>query len=454
MSFLKSINPYTGRLLAEYPVDSPEMISEKLDELDRSYEKWKDTSYRERSEYLLQLADSLEMNKKELGKTASMEMGKCYREAISEIEKSAWVCRHYAEHGEDYLGGRRIPSDGHENRILYQPLGIILAIMPWNFPYWQVFRCFAPNIMAGNLFALKHASNVQGSAFAIEKLVNTDVVFLKNICIAGKDTEPVIRDRRVKGVTLTGSEKAGASAASAASASLKKSVLELGGSDPFIVHDDANIDDAVNAAFTSRMINNGQSCIAAKRFIVHDKRYESFIETLQNKLCSVKMGDPLDDCTTLGPLVHEDAACELMTVVEESLERGAKLIGKLEKNGAFLAPVILTDIHSGCPAYHRELFGPVFSVYRYREKEEAVTLANDTVYGLSASLWTASSDIANYFSEALQAGAVFINDFSKSDPRLPFGGIKQSGYGRELSREGILEFVNVKLVSLKESSVK
>lgn len=394
--------------------------------------------------------------KEELAAIIVSEMGKVKREAIGEVEKCALVCGFYAENAELFLKNEPIKTEASESYISYQPIGTVLAVMPWNFPFWQVFRFLAPALMAGNTGVLKHASNVSGCALAIQQLVN-EAGFPQNVfrtlLINSQAVKTVIENPFIKAVTLTGSTPAGKSVASAAGMALKKSVLELGGSDPYLILEDADIQNASRLCVTSRLLNAGQSCIGAKRFIVADKVYDQFRDEFVRLMSEASFGDPLDPQTTIGPLARTDLRNELHQQVEKSLEMGATVaVGGFIPEGIapFYPPTVLENVHPGMPAYHEELFGPVAVLFRAKSVEEAIRIANDTVFGLGAGVFTSDLERGKRLAEkGLEAGCVFVNDFVKSDPRLPFGGIKESGYGSELSAIGIREFVNVKTVVVK-----
>jgi succinate-semialdehyde dehydrogenase/glutarate-semialdehyde dehydrogenase len=394
--------------------------------------------------------------KAELASIMSAEMGKVLREAVGEIEKCALVCAFYADNAESFLKNESIKTEASESYITYQPIGTVLAVMPWNFPFWQVFRFLAPALMAGNTGVLKHASNVSGCALAIEQLVREagfpENVF-RSLLIGSKEVKAVIENPLIKAVTLTGSTPAGKSVASLAGSVLKKSVLELGGSDPYLILEDADIETAARLCVTSRLLNAGQSCIGAKRFIVADQIYESFKAEFTRLMAAATFGDPLDPQTTIGPLARLDLRDELHQQVVKSREMGATVLlgGFIPKGKApFYPPTVLENVVPGMPAYHEELFGPVAVLFRFKTEEEAIRIANDTVFGLGAGIFTADIQKGKMLAEkGLEAGCVLVNDFVKSDPRLPFGGIRESGYGRELSAVGIREFMNVKTIVVK-----
>lgn len=453
---MQSINPFTGKIIGDYHEYSPSEVGEIITKVDRAFHSWKQSGFEERSVCMKNLQAKLLEKKAELASIMTSEMGKVLREAIGEIEKCAWVCNFYAENAEAFLKNEPIQTEASESYITYQPIGTVLAVMPWNFPFWQVFRFLAPALMAGNTGVLKHASNVSGCALAIEQLVREagfpEHVF-RTLLIGSKEVKAVIENPLIKAVTLTGSTPAGKSVASAAGSALKKSVLELGGSDPYLILEDANIETAARLCVTSRLLNAGQSCIGAKRFIIVDSVYEQFRAEFIRLMSEAKFGDPLDPETTIGPLARTDLRDELHRQVAKSVEMGAKvLLGGFipEGEAAFYPPTVLENVVPGMPAYHEELFGPVAVLYRVKTEEEAIRIANDTVFGLGAGVFTANIEKGKQLAEkGLEAGCVFVNDFVKSDPRLPFGGIKESGFGRELSLIGIREFVNVKTVVVK-----
>lgn len=453
---MQSINPYTGKSLQTYPEHTPVQLSGILNEVDQAFQEWKKTDFRFRSVLMKNLQGKLLERKEELALIISSEMGKIKREAIAEVEKCAWVCQFYAENAESFLKSEPIKTEASESYISYQPIGTVLAVMPWNFPFWQVFRFMAPALMAGNTGVLKHASNVSGCALAIEQLVREagfpEDVF-RTLLISSGQVKSVIENPLIKAVTLTGSTPAGKAVASAAGWSLKKSVLELGGSDPYLILEDADIETAARLCVSSRLLNAGQSCIGAKRFIVADPVYDWFKAEFVRLMAEAKYGDPLNPETSIGPLARPDLRDELHQQVENSRELGATVLlgGYIpEENGSFYPATVLENVFPGMPAYHEELFGPVAVLFRFRTLEEGIRIANDTVFGLGAGIFTADTETGKQLAEkGLEAGCVFVNDFVKSDPRLPFGGVKESGFGRELSVVGIREFVNVKTIVVK-----
>lgn len=453
---MQSINPFTGQLIQEYREHTLEEVEQIIVEVDRAFQSWKQTTFPERSVCMKNLQAKLLETKEELAAIIVSEMGKVKREAIGEIEKCAWLCGYYAENAESFLKNEPIKTEASQSYISYQPIGTILAVMPWNFPFWQVFRFLSPALMAGNTGVLKHSSNVTGCALAIEQLIvaaGFPANVFRTLVIGSQQVETVIKNTLIKAVTLTGSTPAGRSVASAAGEALKKSVLELGGSDPYIILEDADIEYAACQCVTSRLINAGQSCIGAKRFIVADKVYDQFRDEFVRLMAAARFGDPLDSETSIGPLARPDLRDELHQQLEKSRKMGATVLlgGFIPENEApFYPPTVLENVIPGMPAYHEELFGPVAVLFRVDTDEEAIRIANDTVFGLGSGIFTSNIEKAKVVAEkGLEAGCIFINDFVKSDPRLPFGGVKESGYGRELSVIGVREFVNVKTVVVK-----
>ncbi|MGD8305636.1 MAG: NAD-dependent succinate-semialdehyde dehydrogenase [Ignavibacteria bacterium] len=450
---LRSINPATEKIIKEYPEMNSKQVSEIIKYTDASFHLWKKTSFNERSELMINAANILRGNKNDLGKIITLEMGKPIAQSIAEVEKCGWVCDYYAENAERFLTDELIKTEASKSFVAFQPIGVVLAVMPWNFPFWQVFRFAAPALMAGNAGILKHASNVSGCALEIEK-VFIDAGFPENIfrtiLVKSSNMDEVIRHPLIRAVTLTGSVFAGKAVASRSGSLLKKTVLELGGSDPYVVLEDADLEKAADVCVTAKMINGGQSCIAAKRFIIVKEVYEKFVELFLAKLKNVIMGDPFDENNSLGPQASVSLRNELHQQVQESLAKGAKLLlgGKIpDMPGAYYPVTVLSNVKKGMPAYEDELFGPVASIIKVKSAEEALNVANDTVFGLGAAVFTKDKVRGeNIAKSELLAGACFVNAFVKSDPRLPFGGVKESGYGRELSSFGIREFVNIKTV--------
>jgi len=453
---LKSVNPVTGETLKSYEIYSEKGVEKIINSVDKTWHQWRSTSFVHRAGRMQNLASLLKTKKNELARLMALEMGKVLKEGIAEIEKCAWVCDYYAQNTETFLANELIETEFLKSYVSYQPLGTILAVMPWNFPFWQVFRFLAPTLMAGNTAVLKHASNVPGCAMAIEELVR-DAGFPENVfrtlLIGSSQVEKVIRHHAIKGVSLTGSTPAGKSVAAIAGSELKKCVLELGGSDPYLILQDANLEKAAKTCATGRLLNAGQSCIGAKRFIVVDEVYPEFLEHFTHEMNLAYFGDPTDSQTTMGPLARTDLRDELHQQVVQSVKKGAEIIlgGEIpHRKGAFYPPTILENVKPGMPAYDEELFGPVASVIRVQNETEAIKVANDTVFGLGAAVFTRNRSKGENIAETqLEAGCCFVNDFVKSDPRLPFGGIKESGFGRELSVHGIKEFMNIKTVVVK-----
>jgi len=452
---IETKNPATEQVVKTFIPVSNDEVQTIINDVHNEFLIWRTTTFRYRKRLLLNASEVLREEKDKYAAILTLEMGKPITQARAEIEKCAWVCEYYAENSEKILSNEIIETDGSESYAQFDPLGIILAIMPWNFPFWQVFRFAAPALMAGNAGLLKHASNVPMSALAIEEIF-IKAGFPSNIfrtfIITSNQVDAVLENPNVKATTLTGSEFAGSMVASKSGKMLKKSVMELGGSDPFIVLKDAELEMAVTTAVTARLLNNGQSCIAAKRFIIVEEVAEEFEKLFVQKMNDVIVGDPMDEQTGLGPIAREDLLNELHEQVIMSVDAGAKLLTggkKLDRTGYYYPATILTDVKKGMPAYDEELFGPVASVIKVKDENEAINVANDSVYGLGASLWTNDVNKAAKLAGEIEAGSVFINGMVKSDPRLPFGGIKLSGFGRELSHYGIKEFVNIKTVWIK-----
>jgi succinate-semialdehyde dehydrogenase/glutarate-semialdehyde dehydrogenase len=452
---IASINPATGEVLQTFEPLSDAQIEEKLQRAVAAFSKHRVLPFKDRAAKMRNAADILEKEKDSLGRMMTAEMGKPLQSAIDEAVKCAWACRYYAENAEQFLADEIVETTASKSYIRYQPIGAILAVMPWNYPFWQVVRFVAPALMAGNVGLLKHASNVPQSAMKLEELFLAagfaEGVF-QTLLIGSNKVDKILSDPRIVAATLTGSEGAGIQVGISAARNIKKVVLELGGSDPFIVMPSANIDEAVSTAVKARIGNNGQSCIAAKRFIVADKIADEFEKKFISRMEALKVGDPFDPATELGPLATPDGVKDLDRDVQKSVQAGARVLtgGKpLDRAGSYYAPTILTDIPKDSPAYHEELFGPVACLFRVKNIDEAIRLANDTRFGLGASAWTNDEAERERFINDLEAGMVFINRMVASDPRLPFGGVKQSGHGRELGPYGIREFTNTKTVSIQ-----
>jgi len=457
---IASTNPATGELLKTFESLTEPQLEEKLQRAADTFRTYRRASFPERAQMMMRAAEILEDEKQELARVMTVEMGKPIKAAVSEAEKCALVCRYYAENAEKHLADEIVETNATQSFVRFQPLGVVLAVMPWNFPFWQVFRFAAPALMAGNVGLLKHASNVPQCALAIEEIFRRagfpEGVF-QTLLIGAETVQRVIEDARVAAVTLTGSEPAGRSVASIAGKQIKKTVLELGGSDPFIVMPSADLDAAVTTAVKARTLNNGQSCIAAKRFIVHAQIYEEFEMRFVEVMKALRVGDPMNDATDIGPLATEQILKDLEEQVQVSVAAGAKILTgghkyKADGNlvlGNFYEPTVLVDIPKNSPAYADEIFGPVASLFRVSGIDEAIELANATPFGLGAAAWTNDSGERERFIDELEAGCVFLNGMVASDPRLPFGGVKNSGYGRELGEFGIREFVNIKTVWIK-----
>src|SRR5438270_7523222 len=454
---LASVSPFTGELLRKYEQHSDEVLEQKLQLAAERFHSYRHTSFIERAHLMLRAADILESEKQKFGELMTREMGKPLTAAIQESEKSAFGCRYYAENAERFLTDEEAKTSATRSFVRYQPIGPVLAIMPWNFPFWQVFRFARPSRMAANVGLLKHSSSVPQCALAIEDIFRRAGFpkgAFQTLLIGSDRVNRLIADRRIAAVTLTGSVGAGSSVATAAGKAVKKCVLELGGSDPFIVMPSADLDKAVDTAVQARVINNGQSCIAAKRFIVHEQIAEQFEKKFVDRMASLKVGNPMDAATDVGPLATEDVLHGLEAQVQKTIEMGARVLlgGKrIDRKGNFFAPTVLTDIPKGSPAYEDELFGPVASLYRANDMSEAIEIANNSIFGLGASAWTNDAAERELFINEIESGLAFINGMVASDPRIPFGGVKHSGFGRELSHHGILEFVNVKSVSIQDA---
>jgi succinate-semialdehyde dehydrogenase/glutarate-semialdehyde dehydrogenase len=451
-----SINPYNNRKIKEYNELTPGEVKSKIENAHIAFWKWKETSFEHRASLMKNAADILQERSEVFAHLMTAEMGKLLRSGKAEAEKCGWVCRFYAENAKKFLTPEKIKTEMSSSFVTFNPLGVVLAVMPWNFPFWQVFRFAAPALMAGNTCLLKHASNVPGCALAIEEIFQKagfpkDV--FQTLLIGSRQVSAVIEHPHIKAVTLTGSTPAGRAVAKKAGEMIKKCVLELGGSDPYIILEDADIEMAVEKCLTSKLINSGQSCIAAKRFIVVDAVREQFEKLFLEKMENQVMGDPFSLETTIGPMARTDLRDELHQQVIQSIDKGAKcLLGGYipEMEGAFYPVTILTDIIKEMPAYDEELFGPVAAIIPAKDENEAIKIANDTKFGLGAAVFTSNIEKGkNIAANLLDAGCCFVNDFVKSDPRLPFGGIKESGFGRELSHYGIKEFVNIKTICIK-----
>jgi succinate-semialdehyde dehydrogenase/glutarate-semialdehyde dehydrogenase len=452
---MKAVNPATEEVIATYDELTEDQVNVEIDRSYDAFHEWKRKTFPERRDHMLKAAGILRDNRSSYAKILTLEMGKPVNQAMSEVEKCAWVCEYYAGNAERILGRENAETDGSESYVQFDPLGVILAVMPWNFPYWQVFRFAAPALMAGNVGLLKHSSNVPMSAMAIEE-VFTKAGFppnvFKTLMVGSNMIEKIISHPKVMAATLTGSDGAGRQVASIAGRNLKKTVLELGGSDAFIVLKDADINEAAKTAVASRIINTGQSCIAAKRFIVVKDVLRDFESRFISIVKDLKIGDPMDERNDVGPIAREDLMQELDRQVQESVKMGARLVtgGKrLGMKGYFYPVTVLTNVTKGMPAYEEETFGPIAAIIQAEDEADAIRIANDTEFGLGANLWTQDIERAKRLAHSIEAGSIFINGMVHSDPRLPFGGIKNSGYGRELAHYGIKEFVNIKTVWIK-----
>ena len=449
---IASVNPANGEVLRSFVESSGAEIEAALALAERTFRTWRTTDFASRAAKMRRAAEILEEDRRRFGEIMTLEMGKPIGAAIAEVEKCASVCRYYAEHAEAFLAPEEVATDASRSYVRYDPLGCVLAVMPWNFPFWQVLRFAAPTLMAGNVGILKHASNVPQSALAIAEVfarAGFPAGCFQALLVGSAAVAKMIEDPRIAAVTLTGSEAAGVAVGRAAGGEIKKAVLELGGSDPFIVLPSADLVKAAATAVKARTINNGQSCIAAKRFIVHEAVYERFTTLFVGGMAALVVGDPIDPATGIGPLATAPIREELAVQVDQSVAAGARvLLGgrKLDGPGYFYAPTVLADPVPGSPAWDDELFGPVATLFRVKDLDAAIALANHRVFGLGASAWTEDRAEQERLAVEIEAGSVFLNGMVKSDPRLPFGGIKRSGFGRELSLAGIREFVNVKTV--------
>ena len=452
---IATINPATGQTIKTFDALTDAQVDQKIQKATESFRSFRKLSFAERARMMNRAAEILESEKQELARLMTLEMGKTLRSAVDEAVKCAWVCRFYAENAEKFLADEPVETPASRSFIRYQPMGVVLVIMPWNYPFWQVFRFIAPGLMAGNVGILKHASNVPQCALKIEEILLKagfpDGAF-QTLLIGSDKVDRILDDPRVAAATLTGSEGAGVKVGSGAAQRIKKVVLELGGSDPFIVMPSANLEEAVAVGIKARTLNNGQSCIAAKRFIVADQIADKFQSEFVAQMEKLKLGDPFDEKTDVGPLANAEAVTSLQADVSASVKAGAKVLtgGKpADMPGSFYLPTVLTDIPKDSPAYREELFGPVASIFRVKNIDEAIRVANDSRFGLGASAWSNDKAEQERFISELEAGMVFINQMVFSDPRVPFGGVKRSGVGRELSTYGIREFTNVKTVWVK-----
>ena len=446
---ITSKNPYTGEVIEEFKEYTKEEINNAIKKADDRYKTWRKVSFSEKSKLLKNAAKELRDNKQSYAEDITQEMGKPITQALAEIEKCAWVCEYYAENAENHLAKEIIETDAQKSYVSYEPIGIVLAIMPWNYPFWQVFRFAAPALMAGNIGLLKHASNVMRSANNIQKVFERagfpDGCF-QNLVISSSKIEDILKDKRVKAVTLTGSKPAGSAVAATAGSEIKKSVLELGGSNALVVFKDANIAEAVKTCVQARFQNTGQSCIAGKRLLLHESIEDEFMEEFVKQVRELKSGDTMDEDTFIGTLAREDLAEDLEKQIQDSVKQGAKIVLGGKRDKAYYEPTIITNVKKGMPVFDQETFGPAMAVTTFKEDQEAIDLVNYSDFGLGVSIFTEDFTFAEKIVPAFEDGAVFVNELVKSDPRLPFGGTKISGYGRELSSHGIQEFVNRKTV--------
>ncbi len=452
---IATVNPATGETLKTFDALTDAQVDQKIQKATETFKTFRKLAFSERARMMNRAAELLEQEKDTLAHLMTLEMGKTLRSAVDEAVKCAWVCRYYAENAEKFLADEVVETPASRSFIRYQPMGVVLVIMPWNYPFWQVFRFIAPGLMAGNVGVLKHASNVPQCALKIEEILLKagfpDGAF-QTLLIGSDKVDRILNDSRIAAATLTGSEGAGIKVGTGAAQRIKKVVLELGGSDPFVVMPSANIEEAVSTGIKARVANNGQSCIAAKRFIVHEQIADKFQTEFVAQMEKLKLGDPFDAKTDVGPLANAEAVTSLQADVAASVKAGAKILtgGKpADRPGSFYLPTVLTNIPENSPAYREELFGPVASIFRVKDIDEAIRVANDTRFGLGASAWTDDKAEQERFINGLEAGMVFINQMVFSDPRVPFGGVKRSGVGRELSTYGIREFTNVKTVWVK-----
>jgi len=449
---IETKNPATGEVVKTFEPHTPDEVKQKIELAEKAFRSWKNTSFEERAVYMHRQADILENEADKYGRIISLEMGKPLKDSIAEVKKCAKVCRYYAENAADFLKDDEIKTSASRSLIAYEPLGVVLAVMPWNFPFWQVYRFLAPALMAGNTGLLKHASNVPQCALAIEEICRKagfpDNVF-QALLIGSKEVDAVIENPLVKAVTLTGSEAAGSMVAAKAGEQIKKTVLELGGSDPFIILEDADLEQAATFAVKSRMVNTGQSCIAAKRFIVVQSIADAFLKRMKEIMGGLKTGNPLTDNCDYGPLARKDLAAELEEQVQQSLKKGAQIVldgGRTDTESAYFKPMILKNVAPGMPAYDEEMFGPVAAVMIAKDEDDAIRIANDSRFGLGGAVWTQDKERGLRVARQVETGAMFVNTMVASSPEMPFGGIKKSGYGRELSYLGIREFVNQKSI--------
>ncbi|PZW42421.1 succinate-semialdehyde dehydrogenase/glutarate-semialdehyde dehydrogenase [Mesonia algae] len=449
---IKSINPYTNEIIEKFKQDSKSSVNKKVKLADKTFQTWSRTNFERKKTLMLQLAKELKQNKKDYALAITREMGKPITQAIAEIEKCAWLCEYYANNAESQLQSQEIKTDASKSYVRFDPLGVIFAVMPWNYPFWQVFRFAVPSLMAGNVCLLKHSSNVMRSAENIQqafKNAGFPEGCFQNLIIKSSKVEDVIRNKRVKAVTLTGSKPAGSSVASIAAEEIKKSVLELGGSNALVVFEDADIDKTIKACVQARFQNTGQSCIAGKRLLIHESIYLKFIESFITEVRELKSGNPEEEDTYIGVMATEELAKELEEQLKSSIDKGAKVILGGKRNKAYFEPTVVINVNKKSPIFEEETFGPVMAVTSFKTDMEALDLVNRSKFGLGVSIFTEDLERAKAMIPQIEDGAVFINELVKSDPRLPFGGTKESGFGRELSSFGIHEFINKKTVYIK-----
>ena len=448
---MKSINPYTEKVIKSYNKHTLDNINEIIFEENESFNDWKNLHLKKRIDIILIIKQNLIDDRLNAAKEITIEMGKPLTESLLEIDKCVWLCDYYINNAENILENEFIKTEAKKSYISFEPLGIILGIMPWNFPYWQVFRFVIPTIISGNITLVKHAPNVTGCSLRISRIFSKNIKYkiFESLVLEDKEVKNIIENPFIKGVSLTGSDKAGSAVGKLAGKHIKKTLLELGGSDAFIVCEDANIRKAAKKAVMARMLNTGQSCIAAKRFIVHENIKDEFVNYLIKNLKSMVVGDPMLKDTQIGPLARIDLLNQLNQLFEDAIDKGAKIIYKMKnipKNGYFFSPCVIENIDSSMLVYKCETFGPLFSIYTFKKQNDAIKLANDTLYGLGGSVWSKDIKNAENIAKEIYTGAVFINEITKSDPRLPFGGVGLSGIGRELGTYGIKEFINVKTI--------
>ncbi len=448
---MQSRNPYNEKIIKDYKSYNQEEVIKLIDSAQKSFIKWKNISIKKRIKTLEKIKNNLETSKIECANEITLEMGKPIKESIAEIDKCVWLCDYYIENAEQFLKKEIIKTDASKSYVSFEPMGVILGIMPWNFPFWQVFRFVIPAILSGNTTIVKHASNVSGCCLIMESVFSNNIdykVFFSLLLPASK-IENVIKNPTIKAISFTGSEKAGSSVGAISGSEIKKILLELGGADAFIVCEDANIDKAANKAVLARMLNTGQSCIAAKRFILHKNIKKQFLKKVIDILNNMNLDNPTDPNTQIGPLARKDILDDINNQLKDAIDKGAKLCYQMKnipKHGYFFPPSIVENIDSSMDIYHNETFGPLFTILTYTDEQEAIKIANDTKYGLGGSIWSKNIENAEKMAHQIYTGAVFINEFTKSDPRLPFGGVGISGFGRELGSYGIKEFVNVKTI--------